>query len=111
MDLQAHTRKQVQMHVMVKVIAEKLVAKAKNSKFVTRNFSYDTSHFATLVNEIITVERFADGAFTKYVNSDGNPCQKVLRKSSLFEEAEALAHVFYETSNEKFRLVILQGVK
>ena len=42
MDLQAHTHKQVQMHATVKVIAEKLVAKAKNSKFVTRNFSYDT---------------------------------------------------------------------
>ena len=32
MNLQAHTRKQVQMHMTAKIIAEKLVAKAKSSK-------------------------------------------------------------------------------
>ena len=34
MNLQAHTRKQVQMHVTEKIIAEKLVAKAKTLKFL-----------------------------------------------------------------------------
>ena len=28
-------------------------------------------------NEPITVERFEDSEFAKYVNNDGNPCQKV----------------------------------
>ena len=33
-----------------KIIAEKLVAKAKTSKVFTRHFLYDTSYFATLDN-------------------------------------------------------------
>ena len=38
MDLQTHTRKQVQMHMAAKIIAEKLVTKANNSKVFTRHF-------------------------------------------------------------------------
>ena len=109
MDLQTHTRKQVQMHITVKIIAEKLVTKAKNSKVFTRHFSYSTSYFATLDNEPITVERFADGEFTTYVNNDGNPCLKMLVKSSLFEQAETFVHFSYESSSEKLLLVDLQG--
>ena len=109
MDLQTHTRKQVQMHITVKIIAEKLVTKAKNSKVFTRHFSYSTSYFATLDNEPITVERFVDGEFTTYVNNDGNPCLKMLVKSSLFEQAETFVHFSYESSSEKLLLVDLQG--
>lgn len=46
MDLQTHTSKQVQMHMTAKVIAEKLAAIARNSKVLTRHFSYDISYFA-----------------------------------------------------------------
>ena len=56
------------------------------------------------------MERFVGGEFTKYVNNDGNLCRKVLGKSSLFEQAEALVQFSYEASNEKFLLVDLQGV-
>ena len=31
-------------------------------------------------NESITVEKIIDDEFTKYVNNNGNPCQKVLAK-------------------------------
>ena len=61
-------------------------------------------------NEQATAERFADSEFTKYVNKDGNPCQKLLRKSSLFEQEEVLVHFSYEASNEKFLLVDVKGV-
>ena len=108
MNLQAQTRNQVQMYMTVKIIAEKLVAKGKNSKVSTRQFLYDTFYFAILDNEPITLERFVDGEFTKHVNNDGNPCQKVLGKSSLFKQAEALVHFSYKASNEKFLLVDLQ---
>ena len=90
MNLQAHTRNQVQMYMTGKIIAEKLVAKVRNSKVSTTQFLYDTFYFATLDNEPITLERFVDSEFTKHVNNDGNPCQKVLGKSSLFKQAEAL---------------------
>ena len=59
-------------------------------------------------NEPITVERFLDGEFTKYVNNDGNPCQKVLGKSSIFEQAEASVHFSYKASSKAFLLVDLQ---
>ena len=55
------------------------------------------------------MERFLDSEFTKYVNNDGSPCQKVLGKSSLFKEAEALVQFSYETSNKKFLVVDLEG--
>ena len=61
-------------------------------------------------NEQATAERFADSEFTKYVNKDGNPCQKLLRRSSLFEQEEVLVHFSYEASNEKFLLVDVKGV-
>ena len=50
MDLQTHTSKQVQMHMTAKVIAEKLAAIARNSKVLTRHFSYDISYFAAWAN-------------------------------------------------------------
>ena len=58
-----------------KVIAEKLAAKAKNSKvFFSYNQGvtpwYNASYFATLDNEPINAEKFVDGEFTKYVNND-----------------------------------------
>ena len=69
-DLQSHTRKQVQIHMTPKVIAEKLATKAKNSKVFTRHFSHNASCFATLDSKPINVEKFVDGEFTKYVNND-----------------------------------------
>ena len=76
MDLQTHTRKQIQMYMTAKVIAEKLAVKAKNLKVFTRHSLYDVSYFTTL-------DRFVDGEFTNYVNNNGNPCLKVFGKSSI----------------------------
>ena len=55
------------------------------------------------------MERFVDAKFKKYVNNDGNSCQKVLGKSSIFKQAETWVHFFYKASNEKFLLNDLQG--
>ena len=85
MDLQTHTRKQIQMHMTAKVTAEKLAVKTKNLKFFATHSSYDVSYFTTLDVEPITVERFVDGEFTNYVNNNGNPCLKVFGKSSIIE--------------------------
>ena len=106
MNLQAHTRKQVQMHMTAKIIAEIQSQKQKTLKFLQGIFR--TIHLTS--QHWITAERFVGGEFTKYVNNDGNPCRKVLGKSSLFEQAEALVQFSYEASNEKFLLVDLQGV-
>ena len=38
MILQAHARKQIKMYITAKIIAEKLVAKAKNSEIFTWHF-------------------------------------------------------------------------
>ena len=42
------------------------------------------------------------------MSNGGNPCQKLLGKSSLFEQAEALVHFAYEASNEKFLIFDLK---
>ena len=86
MNLQTHKRRQVQMHMTAKIIAEKLVGKAKNSIKFLQGILRTIFYFATLDNEPLTVERFVDGEFTKYVNNDGNPCQKVPGKSFLFKQ-------------------------
>ena len=52
----------------------------------------------------MTAERIAESEFIKYVNN-----MKVLVKSSLLEQAEALMHFSYEASYEKFLLVDLEG--
>ena len=109
MDLQADTGKQLQMHMTTKIIAEKLTAKAKNLKVFTRRFLYDISYFAILGNEPSTVERFPDGEFTKYLNNNGNLCQKILGKSFLFKQAEALVHFPMKQATKSFCLLICKG--
>ena len=103
MDIQTHTRKQVQMQVTAKIIDEKLAGKAKSPQFLEGIFR--TIH---LISKQRAVESFVDGEFTKYVNNDGNPCRKVFGKSSLFDQADAFVHFSYEASNEKFLMVNLQ---
>ena len=52
------------------------------------------------------MERLVNGEFTKYVNNVGDPYKKVLGRSSLFVQAEALEHFSYEASNDKFLLLV-----
>ena len=78
MNLQTRTRKQRKMHMTVFYC--KTSSKSKKLQSFYKAFSYDTFYFATLDNEPITVEKIIDGEFKKYVNNNGNPCQKVLGK-------------------------------
>ena len=109
MNLEEHTRKQVQMHMAAKAIADRLFRKLKLSR---RDdwFSYNDAFFSYLEDVPVTVEPFVPGDFTKYINNDGRigNCKSKSMKL-LYEKAEALCHFSYEDSGEQLLLVDLQG--
>ena len=103
------TRKQIQMHMVAKVIAQKMTKKCKGMDIFKSNFSYDEAFFSELENEPITVENFVEGDFTKYVTNDGNSCVPDVGKDAIFEQAEALVHFSFEDSSKKLLLLDIQG--
>ena len=48
--------------------------------------------------EIVAVEEFVEGEFTKYINNNGLLCGSVTETRS---KAESLAHYSYECSNKE----------
>ena len=67
-----------------------MMKKCKDIEIFKNNFSYDEAYFGLLENEPVTVEKFVEGNFAKYVNNDGNPCVRDISKRVIFEQAEAL---------------------
>ena len=56
--------------------------------------------------EHVTIEKYIDGEFTKYVNNTGS----VLCEGEIGEKAEAFIHFTWERSGKNFMLLDLQGV-
>ena len=88
-----------------KVIAEKLPAKAKNSKFFANNFSYNSSYFKKLNNNPIIMEGFVDCEFTKHVNNDRKPVKRCLVKALYSSK-----HFFMKQEPKSFCWLICSGV-
>ena len=111
MTLEEHTRKQIQMHMAAKAIADRFFKKIDLTKREDW-FSYNDAFFATLNGEPVTVEPFVAGKFTKYINNDGVIGSHDTNKNSskvLYEKAEALCHFSYQDSDQRLMLADLQG--
>jgi len=63
-------------------------------------------HVGKLYGECITVEKYLEGEFQKYINNTGD----VFGGSELTMKAEAFSHFTYQKSGQQLMVVDIQGV-
>ena len=102
-----HTRKQVQMHAVAKVLVEKFNQKCPE-KF-GKTFSYEDVYFTMVDGRPATLERYVDGQCFKYVNNNGICPAPEEGMEDLFEKGQALAHFSWVFSDKKLLLLDIQG--
>ena len=71
MTLKEHSRKQIQMHMAAKAIADRLAKKTNKFSAKSSWFTFNEALFSKLNGGAVTVEPFVDGEFVKYINNDG----------------------------------------
>ena len=109
--LEEHTKKVVQMHYLARNFPAKLkeqLVLQDNELLFGVTFYYKKIFMGKIGEEYVTIEEFVDGTFRKYVNKNGNVCDKGDR-TALFDKAECLAHFTYERSEKEVMLVDIQG--
>ncbi|XP_066914114.1 alpha-protein kinase vwkA-like [Clytia hemisphaerica] len=108
-----HARKTVQMHALAQYLSVKF--KQVIPKDFGESFVYTTLYFGKFNDgngdQYVTVERFLEGEFEKFVNNDGNINHAPELDKTLLKKAETFAHYTYLESRKSLMVVDLQGVK
>ena len=108
-----HARKQVQMHTLAQNITTQMQRNVPETFGET--FSYDSMLFGKITENngdacFVTIERYLEGSFTKYVNNTGE-ISSTTRNSDdiIMKKAETLMHYSYQVSQGECLLVDIQG--
>ena len=101
-----HTRKTVQMHTLARHFA--MMFNDECPQNFGENFHYTKLFYAKLESEAITIEKYIDGAFTKYINNTGAINHK--DESEAAKKAQTFAHYSYIKSGKQIMVLDLQGV-
>ena len=106
--VEAHTRKQVQMHCVARNITQRFSAKIPDE--FGQTFSYGKVFYSVLENVPVTIEAYMPGEFIKYINNDGE-CLDCPQDDleELFQKAQCLSHFSYEYSNQELMILDIQG--
>lgn len=108
-------RRTIQGHMLAKHFTECFKSHL-NEKCDDRNFgevfNYNVAKLGIRVDkdkkqEIVMIENFLSGTFTKYLNNDG--CVMKMDKNELVLKAECLTHYTYQKSDGKMLLTDIQG--
>ena len=103
-----HARKQVQMHAIARNIAQRFQKSAPQEFGVT--FEYQKVYYSIYEGQPVTIEKYVDGSFHKYINNDGQcAATEIDEIKAIYEKAQTLVHFSYILSEKKFMLVDLQG--
>lgn len=107
MSVEAHTRKQVQMHCVARNITQRFSAKIPEE--FGHTFSYGKVFYSMLENVPVTIEAYMPGEFVKYINNDGE-CLDCPREDleELFQKSQCLSHFSYEYSNQQLIILDIQ---
>ena len=108
--VEEHTKKVIQMHALGKNFADQL-----NKKVLEHNVSeefgetlkYQEVYFAKLDSECLTLEKFIEGKFEKYLNNTGELC--VPDENVIGRKAQCLSYFSYEISNGQPMVLDLKG--
>lgn len=109
MSIEDHTRKQVQLHIVAKNLAQQY-AKELSEEFGER-FKYNQIYFSFMNGFPVAIEQYVQGDFTKYVNNDRACSEPNKPEEEIFSKAQCFAHFKYIKSNKKLILLDLQGSK
>ena len=110
--MEDQTKKVIQMHHLSKNFADQ-IAKIVKEKNVGAEFGpllqFEMVYFGKIqdTGECITVERYIDGNFQKYINNMGK--LSVHNNNFLGQKAECFAHFFNEKSKKQLMVLDLQG--
>lgn len=104
--LDEHTRNVVQMHALARNFAQMLCNEAPLEFGDT--FTFTKLYYGKFKEEAVTVEKFIDGTFVKYVNNTGDIV--VRDQSPIALKAESFAHYSYVKSGKQLIIVGIQGV-
>ena len=69
------------------------------------SFAYNKVYFACSGREFVTVEKFIDGTFTKWINNTGDICVDRKESTEISLKAEIFGHYTYVKS--KKQLVVM----
>ena len=99
LSVEAHTRKQVQMHSVARNVTQQSSTKIPAEFGDT--FSYGKVFYSMLENVPVTVEAYIPGEFVKYINNNGvcidSPNEEL---DTLFLKSQCHSHFSYEYSNK-----------
>ena len=97
-----HAKKSVQMHMLAKYFADQLR--------ILLRLCYNKASYGLILksSEVVTVEDYVDGSFTKYINNDGT-ISKSIDDGNALQMAECLTHFSYVKSKDALLLVDIQG--
>ena len=107
--VEAHTRKQVQMHCVARNITQRFAVRVPPE--FGQSFSYGKVFYSLLENVPVTVEKYIPGEFVKYINNDGE-CMSGSNGNEddeLFLKAECLSHFSYEYTKGNLMILDIQG--
>lgn len=108
--VEQHTKKVVQMHYLSRNFAARLhqeLEQRNQLECFGETLKYNKVFLGKIDSEYVTVEEYAPGPFTKYINNTGNICGDTA--SFLCQKAECLAHYSYERSNAELMVLDIQG--
>lgn len=112
-EVEGHTKKIVQMHMLAKNLAEQLVCQVRKRKLqgFGECFAYKQIYLGWISEEnaYVTIEQFIPGDFVKYVNNTGLPISVNGKDDTKSQKAECLVHFSYIKSNQQLMLVDIQG--
>ena len=111
MEVEAHARKQVQMHEVARHLTKKLQKSAPSAFGET--YHYNKVFYTRFHNQPATIEEYIKGTFVKYINNNGCSTGSVnsspAKENIIHDKAEALAHYSYFITERKMMLLDIQG--
>lgn len=104
--MEIHTRKSVQMHCLARNFAKHLENECPPEFGET--FNYNKVYYGKVGSECITLERFIEGNFVKYINNTGEIT--LPDAGEIVSKAETFVHYTYVKSAKQLMILDLQGV-
>ena len=108
--IEAHTRKSVQLNALARNFAENMAIDAPSVEFGS-TFRYNNVYFSCMHGEYITIEKFIQGTFNKWVNNTGEICVGTEVSTEVSLKAETFVHYTYIKSKKQLMVTDIQGIE
>ena len=107
--IEEHTRKSVQLNALARNFAESMAQEAPTTEFGS-TFHYNKVYFSCMSGEYVTIEKFIEGTFIKWINNTGDVCVEKKDTTEVSLKAEAFVHYTYIKSKKQLMVTDIQGI-